>query len=143
MQANGTGDRDPNRVRRATTSKEPRTVPTHTPPPPSNGCVETLLAGVERVPAVTLQIDDAHSSAGVRVADRVVARIDLRHGRVLVKAPADVIPRLQRDFPSSRPGADGIIFDLARAHSASEALAAIHRRVTVERLAPQFRVASP
>jgi hypothetical protein len=143
MQANGAGDAIRTVCAAPLRARSLAPVPTHTPPAPSNGCVESLLAGVERVPAVTLQIDDAHSSAGVRVADRVVARIDLRHGRVLVKAPADVIPRLQRDFPSSRPGADGIIFDLARAHSASEALAAIHRRVTVERLAPQFRVASP
>jgi hypothetical protein len=68
--------------------------------------VETILAAVERLPAVNLQIDDAQRSAGARVGARLVARIDLRH-------------------------------------HCSEALAAIRRRVNVERLVWQFRVASP
>jgi cytochrome b561 len=38
-------------------------------------CVETILAAVERLPAVKLEIDDAHRSAGVRVGARLVARM--------------------------------------------------------------------
>ena len=105
--------------------------------------VESVLAAVERVPAVRLQMDDAYGAAGVRVATRVVARIDLRHRSVLVKVPPDLIPTLQRDFPSSRPTAEGIVLDVTRSPGGSEALAAIRRRATVERFAPQFRVASP
>jgi hypothetical protein len=105
-------------------------------------CVETILAAVERLPAVKLEIDDAHSSAGVRVGARLVARIDLRHGRVLATAPAEWIPTLQRSL-SSRQTANGIVVDLADAQDHSEALAAIRRRVNAERFVPQFRVASP
>jgi hypothetical protein len=106
-------------------------------------CVETILAAVERLAAVKLEIDDAHRSAGVRVGARLVARIDLQHGGVLVSAPAGWIPTLQRVFPSSRQTANGIVVDLADAQDHAEALAAIRRRVNAERLVPQFRVASP
>jgi predicted metalloprotease with PDZ domain len=37
----------------------------------------------------------------------------------------------------------GIVFDLSDSHGCSEALAAIRRRVNLERLVWQFRVASP
>jgi hypothetical protein len=74
------------------------------------------------------------------VAAGLVARIDLRHGGVLVHTPADTIPTLQRVFPSARPAAGGIAFDAA---DSSEALAAIRRRVKVQRLLWQFLVASP
>jgi hypothetical protein len=50
---------------------------------------------------------------------------------------------LHHVFPSSRPTDEGIAFDLADARSRSEALAAIRRRVNVERLIPQFRATSP
>ena len=106
-------------------------------------CVETILAAVERLAAAKLEIDDAHRSAGVRVGARLVARIDLQHGGVLVSAPAGWIPTLQRVFPSSRQTANGIVVDLAGSQSCSEALAAIRRRVHAERFVPQFRVASP
>ena len=105
--------------------------------------VEAILRAVERVPAVKLEIDDAHTSAGVRVGARVVARIDVQHGGVLVIASANTIPSLERVFPSSRPTADGIVFGLTDARGCSEALAAIRRRARVERLVWQFRVASP
>jgi hypothetical protein len=105
--------------------------------------VETILAAVERLPAVTLEIDDAHRSAGVRAGVRVVALIDLRRDGVPVCAPADTVPTLQRAFPSSHPTANGIVFDLTDPQCCSEALAAIRRRVNVERLVWQFRVASP
>jgi hypothetical protein len=105
--------------------------------------VETILAAVERLPAVTLEIDGARRSAGVRVGARLVARIDLRHGGVLVNAPAESIPTLQRSFPSARPTANGIVFGFADSQGCSEALAAIRGRVNVERLVWQFRVASP
>ena len=105
--------------------------------------VETVLVAVERLPAVKLEIDDAQASAGVRVGARLVAHIDLRRGGVLVDAPADTIPTLHRVFPSSRPTAYGIVFDLAHARGSSEALAAIRRRVNVERLVWQLRLASP
>jgi hypothetical protein len=105
--------------------------------------VETILAALERFPAVTLQIDEAHRSAGVRVRYRLVASIDLRHGRVLVNAPVEMIPTLQRAFSASHPTANGIVFDLAHSQGYSEALAAIRRRVNVQRLVWQFRVASP
>ena len=80
---------------------------------------------------------------GVQVGGRRVARVDLRDGRVVVYAPADTIPALQRVFPASHPTADGIVFDALDAENCREALAAIDRRVQVERLVPQFRVASP
>lgn len=105
--------------------------------------VESILGAVERLPAAKLEVDDSHVSAGVRVGARIVARIDLRHGGVLVDLPADRIPTLQRVFPSSRPTADGIAFDLADAQSCVEALAAIRRRVNVEGFVWQFRAASP
>jgi hypothetical protein len=105
--------------------------------------VEAILAEVERLPAVKLEIDDAESWAGVRVGARVVARIDLRHGGVLVNAPGDMIPTLQRVFPSSRPTPDGIVFDLADPEGCSEALAAIRRRVNVESLIWQVGDALP
>ena len=105
--------------------------------------VEAILRAVERLPAVKLEIDDARTSAGVRVGARVVARIDVQHGAVLVIAPADTIPTLQRIFSSCRPTADGVVFDLGDSQGWSEALAAIRRRVNVERLVWQFRVASP
>jgi hypothetical protein len=105
--------------------------------------VESILGAVERLPAVKLEIDDFQATAGVRVGARVVARIDLRHGEVLVEVPADRIPTLQRVFPSCRATADGIAFDLLDDQSCSEALAAIRRRVNVEDLVWQFRAASP
>jgi hypothetical protein len=105
--------------------------------------VESILGAVEGLPAVKLEIDDAQVSAGVRVGARVVARIDLRRGGVLVETPADRIPALQRAFPTCRPTADGIVFDCADAQSCSEALAAIRRRVNVESLVWQFWAASP
>lgn len=105
-------------------------------------CVETILAAVERLPAVKLEIDDAHRSAGVRVGARLVAD-DLRHGRVLATAQAEWIPTLQQSFPSSRQTANGIVVDLADAQDHSEALAAIRGRVNAERFVPHFRVASP
>jgi hypothetical protein len=104
---------------------------------------EALLAAVERLPGVRLEIDDARSSAGVRVAARQVAQLELVHGRVVVSAPADMVPALERVFPSSRPIPNGVAFELDDAHHHSEALAAIRRRVTVERLMWQFRVSSP
>jgi radical SAM superfamily enzyme with C-terminal helix-hairpin-helix motif len=103
--------------------------------------VETILAAVERLPATELEIDAR--SAEVRVGGRLVARIDLHQGRVVVHAPADVVPRLQRAFPSSRPAPNGIGFDLAKPSSCLEAFAAIRRRVNVQRLVWQFRGASP
>ena len=105
---------------------------------------ESVLSAVEGLPGVEVHIDDAEAEAGVRVGARVVARIDLRgHGGVLVELPEDRIPTLQRVFPSSRPTADGIAFDLADSKCRAEAIAAIRRRVNVERLVWQFRVASP
>jgi hypothetical protein len=77
------------------------------------------------------------------VAARHVAQLELAHGRVVVIAPADMVPALERVFPSSRPIANGVAFELENAHHHSEALAAIRRRVTVERLMWQFRVSSP
>jgi hypothetical protein len=105
--------------------------------------VETILAAVERLPATELEIDDTARSAEVRVGGRLVARIDLHQGRVVVNAPADVVPSLRRAFPSSRPAPNGIGFDLANSSSCSEAFAAIRRRVNVQRLIWQFRGASP
>jgi hypothetical protein len=105
--------------------------------------VEDILGAVEGLPAVRLDIDDNQRPAGVRVGARVVARIDLRRGSVLVSAAAERIPALRRRFSSSRRTANGIVFDLTDAEDRSEALAAIRRRVNVERLAPHLRVASP
>jgi hypothetical protein len=104
---------------------------------------ETLLAAVERLPGVTVDIGDARSSAGVSVGARQVAQLELAHGRVVVSAPADMVPALERVFPCSRPIADGVVFELEDAHHHSEALAAIRRRVRVERLLWQLRVSSP
>jgi hypothetical protein len=105
--------------------------------------VQALLAAVERIPGVELEIDDARTSAAVRVGAQVVARIDLWHGHVVVNAPADVIPTLQGVFPSSTRAATGIAFDLDHAQARSEALPAIRRRVDVERVVAQYREASP
>jgi hypothetical protein len=105
--------------------------------------VVTILAAIQRIPAVNLEIDEGRAYAGVQVGGRRVARVDLRDGRVVVYAPADTIPTLQRVFPSSHPTADGIVFDPLDAENCRQALAAIDRRVQVERLVPQFRVASP
>jgi hypothetical protein len=104
---------------------------------------ETLLAAVERLPGVRLEIDDARRSAGVHVAARLVAHLELAQGRVVVSAPADIVPTLERVFPRSRPIVNGVVFELEDAHHHSEALAAIRRRVSVERLMWQFRVSSP
>jgi hypothetical protein len=105
--------------------------------------IETLRAAVERLPGVTLEIDDARGSAGVRVAARVVAHLELVQGRVVVNAPDDMVPSLERVFPCSCPIANGVVFELADAHHHAEALAAIRRRVKVERLMWQLRVSSP
>jgi hypothetical protein len=105
--------------------------------------VENMLAAVEGLPSVRLEIDDDRTWAGVRVGTRLVARVDLRGGRVHVNVPTERIPALRRRFASSRATANGIVFDLVDAQGHVEALAAIRRRVNVERLAPQFRVASP
>ena len=105
--------------------------------------VQTILSEVERLPRVDVEIDDAGGSAEVRVGARVVARLDLRDGGVLVEAPADRIPLLHEAFPSSRSTEDGIAFDLGDSECCSEALEAIRRRVNVERLVWQFRASSP
>ena len=102
-----------------------------------------ILTAAERLPAVAVEFDDARRRAEVRVNARVVAHIDLDHDRVLVTAPADVIPALGRVFPSSRRAAAGIVFDLRDGQTCSEALDAIRRRVNVERFRPQSRLASP
>jgi hypothetical protein len=107
------------------------------------GPIEDLLAAVGRLPSARVEIDDAQASASVRVGARVVADIDLRHGRVLVHAPADVIPTLRQVFPSSQPAASGIALDLADARAGAEAFGAIRRRVDVERLVGQYRDSSP
>jgi hypothetical protein len=107
-----------------------------------NESVASVLAAIKRLPAVELEIDDAHGSAEVRVGTWVVTRIDLERGTVVVTAPADVIPGLQRLFPSSRATANGIVFDVVDCQGRSEALAAINRRANVQRLIPQFRTAS-
>jgi hypothetical protein len=105
--------------------------------------VENLISAVERIPAVTVQIHDDARSARVHVGARHVASIDLRDGGLLVHAPADRRPVLQRAFPSCRPAADGIVFDLADPRGHEEGLAAIRGRVNVERLGWQLDVASP
>lgn len=105
--------------------------------------VASVLAEIRRAPAIELEIDDAHCSAEARVDNWVIARIDLERGTVLVTAPADTIPTLQCLFPSSRATTHGIVFDLATSQGRLEALAAIHRRATVQRFIPQFRAASP
>jgi hypothetical protein len=105
--------------------------------------IEELLAALERLPAVTLNIDAACRTGSVRAGGQVVARVDLGHERVLVNAPADFVATLQRVFPSSLPTADGIAFDLAVAGSSTQALAAIRRRVHVQQFLWQLRHQSP
>ena len=105
--------------------------------------VDDFLAALERLPAVALEVDEPAGSASVRVGTHPVARVDLWSGHVLVSVPPDRIGALGRIFPSSRPAADGIVFDVADARSAAEALAAIRRRVIVERSIPQLRLSSP
>jgi hypothetical protein len=106
--------------------------------------IEAILAAVERMESVKLEIDEVRRSAGVRVGARVVARIDLRRdGEVQINAPQDAISLLQRTFPSARPSASGVVFDLPDPENESAALAAIRRRVDVEKLAWQFRAQSP
>jgi hypothetical protein len=105
--------------------------------------VETIVEAVERHPAIALETDDACESVAVRVGARVIARIDLRNGTVFVSSPPDTMPTLQHVFPSGRPLGRGMEFDVAGAHAAAEALAAIRRRANVERLVWQFRLRSP
>jgi hypothetical protein len=105
--------------------------------------VETLISAVERLPAVTVQIHDEARSARVHVGARQVASIDLRDGGLLVHAPVERRPILQQAFPSCRPAADGIAFDLADPRGQEEGLAALRGRVNAERLGWQLDVASP
>jgi hypothetical protein len=105
--------------------------------------IEALLAALERLPGVTLNLDAACRTGSVRAGGQVVARVDLRHERLLVNAPADFIATLQRVFPSSVPTPDGIAFDLAVPGSCTQALAAIRRRVHVQQFVWQLRSASP
>jgi hypothetical protein len=105
--------------------------------------METIVAAVERIPVVKLEPDEAETSVNVRVGARVVARLDLRHGQALVNSPADTLPKLQKAFPSSRPSANGIVFDVADPKGGSEALRSILERVRVEIFLHQARWASP
>jgi hypothetical protein len=105
--------------------------------------IDAFLAEVERLSAATVEIDEPRGSAEVRVGSQHVARIDLRDGHVLVKAPADTIPALQRLFPASRPTAEGLAFEVDEPPDRAQALAAIRRRVGVQWLVPQFRAGSP
>jgi hypothetical protein len=105
--------------------------------------VETMLSAIKRIPGVGLADDEAHGYTAVRVDGRLVARIDLRRGEAHVNAPADVVAALARAFPTSRPSATGIVFDLTSRQDKLAAAAAIRRRVNVERLVWQFRVGSP
>jgi hypothetical protein len=91
----------------------------HVDPAVCSRAAEAILAVLERLPALTLEIDRDQRSAGVRARSRLVAY-----------------------FPSSRQAANGGRFDLADPQDSSEALAAIRRRVTVETLFWQYRAAS-
>ena len=102
--------------------------------------VKAMLAAIASLSAVTIDVDDALAVAVVRVVTGRVARIDVRHGRVLVHAPADTIAPVQRAFAPTRSAPNGIAFDPGR-HP--DALAAIRRRVQVQRLTWQLRTASP
>ena len=103
--------------------------------------LDNILSAVDQMGPAKLEIDDW--SATVRVGVRVITQIDLRRDQVLVNAPSDVISTLQGVFPSSRPAATGVVFDLADWQNESVAIAAIRRRVKVEQLAWQIRVGSP
>jgi hypothetical protein len=105
--------------------------------------IDAFIAEVEHLSAATVEIDDARGSAEVGVGSQHVARIDLRDGHVLVKAPADTIPALQRLFPAARPTAEGIAFHVDDPRDRAQALAAIRRRVGVQWLVPQYRAGSP
>jgi hypothetical protein len=105
--------------------------------------VETMLSAISRMPGVGVANDETRGYAEVRVDGRLVARIDLRRGEAHVNAPVDFIPTLQRAFPTSRRSATGIVFDLTSRQDSVVALAAIRRRVNVERLVWQFRAGSP
>jgi hypothetical protein len=105
--------------------------------------METIVAAVERIPVVKVETDEAETSANVRVGTRIVARLDLAHGRVLVHTPADAAQTLRRVFPSSRPTAGGIAFDLGGSEDCSEALASIVERVKAEIFMHQARWSSP
>jgi hypothetical protein len=101
--------------------------------------VESTLAAVRRLADVELDGDEAR----VRSRAELVARFDLRHHRVLVRAPQELIPSLRRVFPSSRATPEGIVFDLTRSDACPEAVAAIRKRLEAQRLVAQSRVASP
>jgi hypothetical protein len=53
------------------------------------------------------------------------------------------INRTRRTFLSDRPSASGVVIDLTDPENESAALAAIRRRVDVEKLAWRFRAQSP
>ena len=105
--------------------------------------VETILAAVEDMQSAKLEMNHDRGSAAVRAGTRLVARIGLRRGEVQIYAPDDAIGNFQQAFPSARPNATGMVFDLTDRQNESAALAAIRRRVNVEKLAWQFRVRSP
>jgi hypothetical protein len=102
--------------------------------------VNALVASVERLPAVTLDCDGTRRSADIRVRGEVIASIDMGCGHVLIYSPPDTPPDLTWIFPSATATADRIAFDPG---DCAGALAAIRRRVHMERLHWQFRVASP
>jgi hypothetical protein len=101
--------------------------------------VEATIAAVRQLAEVEVDADEAR----VRSRHELVARLDLRHHRLLVRAPRELIPSLRRVFPSSRATRDGIVFDLAHEDACPEAIAAIRKRLDLQRLGPQSRVASP
>jgi hypothetical protein len=105
------------------------------------GPLENILAAVDRIGSA--EVEAAEGSTLVRVGDREVARIDLIHDELLVEAPPDVLPALQREFPSARCAPAGLVFDVADSQGQPDALEALHRRVKVEQLAWQARVGSP
>ena len=104
---------------------------------------QNVLNVVRRWPSTRVQIDERRGAASITVGPRVVARIGLCDPSVSVFAPADTLESLLEIFPLATRQPDGISFRLGGRVSQEVVLAAIERRVTVERYAGQFREQSP
>jgi hypothetical protein len=105
--------------------------------------VRRVLEAVSRWPGVVVDLNEPAGRATISAGADEIGRVDLRRGEVVVNAPADVLPTMQRTYPNARPVADGMLFEVAYGNEDTAALAALRRRANVERLSWQTRNESP